>query len=195
CWPRIMLLLPRGWYWLAPVRALRSLPIGVIPSAQHLLQQSEILAHDERHKVREKRVMWRFALNHIGSFITQGEAQVWLFPAIRRLAAGEEVTGFPLTVHPSPGGIRLETSIGNEVRQGPRQGITHGLRVLRELCRGEDGIDGDKRLVVMIQIGKRQAAIEGKLLDGLQKKSGGQGLTLRRGLGIGIVEISKGERF
>src|SRR4029453_1950605 len=101
--------------------------------------------------MRKKRVVWRFTFNHIGSFITQGEAQVWFFPVIRCLTPAEEVAGFALAVHPRPGGIRLEASVGNEVRQGPRQGITHGLRVIRKFYRSAYGIDRDKRLALMVQ--------------------------------------------
>ena len=61
------------------------------PSAKHPLQWLKVLGYYERYEMREKRILRRCTFNHIRSFITQGEAQVRFFPAIRRLTSSKEI--------------------------------------------------------------------------------------------------------
>ena len=79
----------------------------------------------------------------------------------------------------------------DKVCQGPSHRITQGLRVIRELSEGAHGLNGDKRITVMVQVCIIYAAIEGELLDRLQKESSRPGLALCGRIGIRIVEVSK----
>src|SRR6266700_946504 len=102
--------------------------------------------------MREKRIVRRFALEHILTFIPDDEAQIWFFPAIRRLPPSKEVAGFSLAVDPRPCDIRLDPRIGEEVYQGPGHRIAQGLSIISEHREGTHSLDWDQCVIVMVQV-------------------------------------------
>ena len=72
----------------------------------------------------------------------------------------------------------------------------HARGPIYDECRGgEHSVDRDHRITPMVQVCKRQTAVQRQLLERLQKEPGGQGLALRRRVRIGISEIGDRERF